>query len=155
MCWSPKHPVSSSPRLPFTWENHMQKSRSKTFLKIFKTTNQRCQFSNCETITMGTHQLTWIGGSPQLQNKPSGLSEIFTRDLYWDLILGNMLTLSGRKLKRCLPRKWEGWGTLMTFFALVFTGKCSSQTPQLAKGKAGIRRMKNYPQYENIRFKNM
>lgn len=109
MCWSLKHPVSSSLRLPFTWENHMQKSRIKTFLTVLKRMNQRCQLSNSETITMGTYQLTPISGSPQLQNKPSGLSEIFTRDLYWDLMLGNMPTLSGRKWKRLLPRKGEGW----------------------------------------------
>lgn len=115
MCWSLKHPVSSSLRMPFAWENHMQKSRVKTPLIIPKRMKQKCQLFNCETIIMGIYQLTPLSGSPQLWNKPSGLSEIFTRDLYWDLVPGNMPTLSGRKRKRSLSRKGEGWDTQWLF----------------------------------------
>jgi len=43
----------------------------------------------------------------------------------------------------------------MTFFASVFTGRCSSHTAQVAKAKAGTGRMKNPSLWEKIKFETI
>ena len=49
--------------------------------------------------------------------------------------LGKMWTLSRRKQETWLPGTGRRLRYSMTFFASVFTGKCSRHTAQVAEGK--------------------